>query len=908
MKKLFKSFGLAVVITVIALNALLVTGCPDVGVEPPKEKDSSKPDTTNPTFTPDPDKPTLDGKGKTITLGANRWGTQNKGENWSSGDQIKLADFAGIKLAKGNTYSFSIKGKSDVALERVQLQIFSGSKFETWLGESTSSLINLGTDFDEVFSIKIDNASTPNVPVIIQLNNIMWQTDSAGNQKYPAPYTPIPNDIEQGTVMATITDLSISLYDVLFANPPELSPVEERWVTYVNEGSTATLDYSLNSDGVMIAIVGGTAMPNVWGDWNAWRAQISYYYTAEANAQYTFKFEAWTASGTRNLHLQYYENVYTDTYLASDVPITSTRTTYEVISDIIPTGGLEAARFILADQLGTVYIKIIEIKKYVFAGGSITVSNISGGDHGLEIGSMLEGSTNVRNGLALVFGSAPDKYEVDGGDWAWHWFGKEIKITGDPVTIRVWQVNYNTNTYTPFTGNITIPTGELELQQSHFKRPNNAWSGDDYYYNIVPITFTNGNASINFGTQMEYDGTWIPGENGEDGHYVSPYQATVTGIGGKTGHVQLGVYSAMNTENGEVFWGDENISGNSSVTINLRKNNEAYPPFTGSGSYYISLNFFDLIPREEGGYYLTNLEEYYYTNGQTFASLGITQESDIYNKLPKYTIMSMPFTIDLSKFQKRPEPQEYYDSSRITTVTITNIGNTNYHGGDILIRGSDSYNYSIYNKFSSNSLTAYFLDVESGSYLQRLNLYGNGESEEYVYTGGQTFDQLGITSENDLYADKLPKYPISSGTNTINFNLFRKLPKPYEWYANYKTTTITGIPDGLWGSFYPMMSDYNYGGIYSTYSWNGTSQDMTTYWVNYESNTDSFYLVFNSNYYDGSSMVYDYYVYTNGQTLSQLNIASSADLYSKLPKFTISAIPGTINFSKFVKLPSGWLP
>jgi hypothetical protein len=899
MKKLLNHFGLAVVIAAIAFNALLITGCPDVGIDDPKgEGASSTSNTNNP---PNPTTPPLDGHGKTIKLKANRWGSSGKswGENWSSGDQIKLADFAGIKLGLQNTYSFRITGKSDKVLDRVQLQIFSGNKFETWLGSSSiDNLVTLNKDFDEVFSIKIEKAPTSGLPIIIQLNNIIWQKDEAGAYISPEPNNnSIPLEIEQDTVMATITDLSISLYDVLFKDPPEKSPVEERWYSYVNPNSTVTMASSLNSEGIMTAVVDGVAMPNVQDNWNAWRAQISYYYTAEANAQYTFKFEAWTGSGTRNLHLQYYENESTNTYLASDVPITSTRKTYEVLSDIIPTGGLEAARFILADQLGTVYIKIISIEKYVFNGGTLTVSNISGA-HGLEIDSRLEGSTREKNKIGLVFGSAVDKYPLDDGGW--HMYGKEIRITGDPINIHVWQVNYNTNTFAPFKGNITIPIGELELQQSHFKGPNNAWSSDDYYYNKVPISFTGGSAFINFGTQMEYDGTWFPGVNGGEGHYVSPYQITVTGVSGKTGRVNITVYSAMNTYNGEVFWGEENISG-SSVTINLRKNNEAAHPFTGSGSYYLSLSFSD------NG----NDEQYYYTNGQDFASLDITQDSDFYehyDRLPKCNITSMPFTIDLSKFKKRPERHEWYPSSRITTITITNTGITDYRGGtDFYLSGPDN-NYSLNTKFSNGNITSYFLDVESNSYSLKFDLYGDNGWDNYVYTVGQTFASLGIASESDLYSN-LPRYPISSGTTiSINFNQFKKLPKPYEWYSSYKTITITGLDD-FWGSLYLIGSNHYYHPVYNTDSWNGNSRNMITYWVDFENYPGSYYLELNGSHYNGSSFVQEQYVYTNGSTLASLGIHSTND-FDKLPKFTVTTMPHTttIDFSKFQKVPSGWLP
>jgi len=875
MKKLFKSFGLAVAVTVIALNALLVTGCPDVGIEPPKGKDpSSQPDTTNP---PDPDTPPLtgNGSGKKIELKANRWGGPGKtwGENWSSGDQIKLADFAGIKLARQNTYSFRITGKSDKVLDRVQLQIFSGNKFETWLGSSSiENLVTLNNDFDVIFSIKIENAPPSGLPVIIQLNNIIWQKNEAGTYISPEPNNSIPLEIEQDTVMATITDLSISLYDVLFTNPPELSPVEERWYSYVNPNSTVTMASSLNSEGIMTAVVGGTAMPNVPGDWNAWRAQISYYYTAEANAQYTFKFEAWTKEGTRNLHLQYYENESTDTYLAKDVQITNKRTTYEVISAIIPTAGLEAARFILADQVGTVYIKIISIEKYVYGGGKLTITNFSG--------------PNIPQNVFV------DGYASIYDDTVTHLYFDSALVINNTLTLYVWQREEDEHgsviSSIPFTGNITVPAGDLLLILSYD-------NGYDSYLSMVPVTFTGGNATItDFGTKMDYEGRYD--FNTET--FTAKYRITVTGVSGKIGRVNLVFYSAMNPYR-EVLWGDENISG-SSVTINIRKNYEADSPFTGSGSYYFLIRF------DNNG----NSEEYYYTNGQEFTSLGITQDSDFYqhyDRLPKYNITSMPFTIDLSKFQKKPEPQEWYDSSRITTITITNTGITEYRGGtDFTLRGPDN-KYSLNTKFSNGTLTSYFLDVESGSYSLRFDLYGDNGWENYAYTGGQTFAQLGIASESDLDS-KLPKYTISSRTNTINFNQFKILPKPYEWYSSYKTITITGLDDNSWGSFSLIGSNHYYP-VYDTSSWNGNSRNTTTYWVDFENYPGSYYLVFNSSYYNGSSFIQEQYVYTNGQTLASLGINSTDD-FGKLPKFNVQTMPNTttIDFSKFQRVPSGWLP
>jgi len=238
---------------------------------------------------------------------------------------------------------------------------------------------------------------------------------------------------------------------------------------------------------------------------------------------------------------------------------------------------------------------------------------------------------------------------------------------------------------------------------------------------------------------------------------------------------------------------------------------------------------------------------------------------------------------------------------------------TDYRGGNIRLEDSN-YKYSLNTKFSSNekSITSYFLNVENGSYSLRLNFYGDSGNEEYVYTGGQTFEQLGIASESDLYS-KLPKYNISSGTTiTINFNQFKRAPKPYEWYSNYKTIIITysGNLNG-YGQLYLIDSYSNrHNSIYSSSSSNGGSSTFNSYWVDDQYYPGSYYLYLNIEYYDGSSWTNEKYVYTNGHTLASLGINSGDDLYSKLPQFTIPSMPDTttIDFSKFVKIPDSWLP
>jgi hypothetical protein len=115
---------------------------------------------------------------------------------------------------------------------------------------------------------------------------------------------------------------------------------------------------------------------------------------------------------------------------------------------------------------------------------------------------------------------------------------------------------------------------------------------------------------------------------------------TITGITGKTGEAMIMVGSSMD-EAGMAAMGFGEISGGS-VTFDLM--NEQFKPFTGSGSYFLYLEF------EDGGYV--------YTNGKTFDELGLninSSEDEIYAKLPKYNISSENSSIAFNKFIIVPE-------------------------------------------------------------------------------------------------------------------------------------------------------------------------------------------------------------------------------------------------------------
>jgi len=302
--------------------------------------------------------------------------------------------------------------------------------------------------------------------------------------------------------------------------PPENKPVKDRWGKWIEPGTTATLDYSVADDGVCTITVGGTA------EQERWKVNAQYDYTAKAGVSYKYTFEAWTESGTRELGFQYNTDHDEKIYLGEGISITSVRKTYTVYGAELSKGVINHVEFQCADQLGTFYVKMLEIKEYTT--GKLTITNFSGSPD-LTQNNWLFGRAFVvedagTSWFNLIFASQVSN------DVVW-----SVQIKGNTISIPVWIE------VTPFTGNATVEMGNLKLEQS-YQIDNENW-GTDYYINKVPITFTNGNATINFGTQMEwsYDG-------GGNGPQIPP-----VGPGGFVENVfELPVYtSADKTTTGE---------------------------------------------------------------------------------------------------------------------------------------------------------------------------------------------------------------------------------------------------------------------------------------------------------------------------------------------------------------------
>ena len=143
-------------------------------------------------------------------------------------------------------------------------------------------------------------------------------------------------------------------------------PDKKLWGTRIDGGAVATVSVSVASNGVCTIVVGGEAEE----EGAVWKAIAEYSYTPAANTEYEYKFEAWTASGSRNLLVQFNDDVDNKEWFAASFNINSTRTIYILntkttcewenwtrTSDRY-VGNLQ---FHCADQLGTFYVRMISI-------------------------------------------------------------------------------------------------------------------------------------------------------------------------------------------------------------------------------------------------------------------------------------------------------------------------------------------------------------------------------------------------------------------------------------------------------------------------------------------------------------------------------------------------------------------
>jgi hypothetical protein len=119
------------------------------------------------------------------------------------------------------------------------------------------------------------------------------------------------------------------------------------------------------------------------------------------------------------------------------------------------------------------------------------------------------------------------------------------------------------------------------------------------------------------------------------------------------------------------------------------------------------------------------------------------------------------------------------------SITITGLPSGTHYEIEIEIF-SDDDDYIAWGEedeeFSGSSFTVPLYDANSefekpwtgsGSYYIWLEL---DEEDEYYYTGGKTFEQLGMT-EDDI--SKLPKYNIKDANSIIHLNQFKAIPDSF---------------------------------------------------------------------------------------------------------------------------------
>jgi len=149
----------------------------------------------------------------TIYLRARRHTNEGgNGEDWTSGLDIKLSDFFTGTLKADTNYKVKISGIVDKQLEHFTIQftrIFNNGW--EWIGATNN--IDISGTIDNLYNLRIDNKDNlvkNDGEIIVSLTNtIRWSPNNGSEENYGS----IPEDIPNGTIMATISNFNISLVE-----------------------------------------------------------------------------------------------------------------------------------------------------------------------------------------------------------------------------------------------------------------------------------------------------------------------------------------------------------------------------------------------------------------------------------------------------------------------------------------------------------------------------------------------------------------------------------------------------------------------------------------------------------------------------------------------------------------------
>ena len=157
----------------------------------------------------------------TIFLRAYRWTAVDgitTGENWGSGPSIYLSDFFDGTFIKSVPLKLQIKGTIDTELIQLmsELHYYRDGKFGGYLGNGTGGQVDLG-NFEKTISVNLSNDIDQDKKheIIVQLTNELWGIYLPTGVYYTNNNVTIPEDIPNGTIMATIRNFSIEVTDDL---------------------------------------------------------------------------------------------------------------------------------------------------------------------------------------------------------------------------------------------------------------------------------------------------------------------------------------------------------------------------------------------------------------------------------------------------------------------------------------------------------------------------------------------------------------------------------------------------------------------------------------------------------------------------------------------------------------------
>jgi len=282
---------------------------------------------------------------------------------------------------------------------------------------------------------------------------------------------------------------------------PEDMPTADRWWkwTWEDPPTTATVDVSVDDDGVCTITVGGTPAEKRYEGFAA------YSYTQKQGVSYKYTFEAWTQSGERDLTLEYFENNDTKIYLSADITITETRQTYTVYGAELPVlGEYPALRFQCADKLGTFYVKVLKIEEYKIVPSTLTVNGIPA----------------EYNGKYVLFSYGLEDQTIYGLNYDPETeTPTNVQIKNGSVSLPMWSRNDYTEEVTKYSGNDVLWGCWLDIYNSE-PWDYSPYGGIGSLY-LGSITFSKGGAIIDYSTSKN-SGGWgdeepLPDDRGEGG-------------------------------------------------------------------------------------------------------------------------------------------------------------------------------------------------------------------------------------------------------------------------------------------------------------------------------------------------------------------------------------------------------